>query len=71
MRALLPPPLPPSLSLSLSLSLMDPSSVQWWLEYEIVHKQYWIVIYSLITVINTSIIKFNKTYSYHSQESNV
>jgi len=47
-------------SLSFSPSLMDPSSVQWWLEYEIVHKQYWIVICSLILVINTYNYKYHK-----------
>jgi hypothetical protein len=36
---------------------MDPSSVQWQLEYEIGYKQKWIVIYSLI--LETDINKYH------------
>ena len=31
---------------------MDPSSIQWWLEYEFAHKQYWNVTYNLVLVMN-------------------
>jgi len=37
---------------------IDPSSVQWWLEYEIGHKQYWTVIHNLVLVLN--IHKYHK-----------
>jgi hypothetical protein len=40
---------------------MDLSSVQRRLAYEIGHKEYWIVIYSLVLEINTNIIKPNNT----------
>jgi len=37
---------------------MDPSSIQWQLEYEVGHKENWIVVYNLVLVMN--IHKYHK-----------